>query len=96
VVSKVCVFIVNPLVRYCYVFFPYDTAWGLPVASYMVIIMGVQYYEGKEHCYIDYLVMDVVSTNAKGFLQEVLGRRFADRVSPSDIFYMITSLPKSR
>ena len=24
-----------------------DTAWSLPVASYMVIVMGVQYYEGK-------------------------------------------------
>ncbi|KAF6753600.1 Sec63 Brl domain-containing protein [Ephemerocybe angulata] len=37
-----------------------DTAWSLPVASYMVIIMGVQYYEGKEHRYIDYPVMDVL------------------------------------
>jgi replicative superfamily II helicase len=34
------------------------TAWSLPVASYMVIIMGVQYYyEGKEH---RYAVMDVL------------------------------------
>ena len=31
-----------------------DTAWSLPVSSYMVIIMGVQYYEGKEHRYVDY------------------------------------------
>jgi len=30
------------------------------VASHMVIIMGVQFYEGKEHCYIDYPVMDVL------------------------------------
>ncbi|GLB39382.1 putative sec63-domain-containing protein [Lyophyllum shimeji] len=37
-----------------------DTAWSLPVASYMVIIMGVQSYEGKEHRYIDYPVMDVL------------------------------------
>ncbi|KAK2463749.1 hypothetical protein APHAL10511_004242 [Amanita phalloides] len=26
-----------------------DTAWIIPVASYMVMIMGAQYYEGKEH-----------------------------------------------
>ena len=26
----------------------------------MVIIMGVQFYEGKEHRYIDYPVMDIV------------------------------------
>ncbi|KAH9830081.1 Sec63-domain-containing protein [Rhodofomes roseus] len=37
-----------------------DTAWNLPVASYMVIIMGVQFYEGKEHRYVDYPVMDVL------------------------------------
>ncbi|KAF8156619.1 Sec63 Brl domain-containing protein [Crassisporium funariophilum] len=37
-----------------------DTAWSFPVASYMVIIMGVQFYEGKEHRYIDYPVMDVL------------------------------------
>ncbi|KAF9443271.1 Sec63-domain-containing protein [Macrolepiota fuliginosa MF-IS2] len=37
-----------------------DTAWSLPVAGHMVIIMGVQSYEGKEHRYIDYPVMDVL------------------------------------
>ncbi|KAF5342919.1 hypothetical protein D9757_014974 [Collybiopsis confluens] len=37
-----------------------DTAWSLPVSSYMTIIMGVQYYEGEEHRYIDYPVMDVL------------------------------------
>ncbi|KAF9066554.1 Sec63 Brl domain-containing protein [Rhodocollybia butyracea] len=37
-----------------------DTAWSLPVSSYMTIIMGVQFYEGKEHRYIDYPVMDVL------------------------------------
>ncbi|SJK98702.1 probable ATP dependent RNA helicase [Armillaria ostoyae] len=37
-----------------------DTAWSIPVASYIVIIMGVQYYEGKEHRYVDYPVMDVL------------------------------------
>lgn len=30
------------------------------MASYMVIIMGVQSYEGKEHRYVDYPVMDVL------------------------------------
>ncbi|KAF9267488.1 Sec63-domain-containing protein [Marasmius fiardii PR-910] len=37
-----------------------ETAWSLPVASYMVILMGVQYYEGKEHRYIDYSILDVL------------------------------------
>jgi pre-mRNA-splicing helicase BRR2 len=30
------------------------------VSTHMVIIMGVQFYEGKEHRYIDYPVMDVL------------------------------------
>ncbi|KAF5318824.1 hypothetical protein D9619_010989 [Psilocybe cf. subviscida] len=42
-----------------------DAAWSLPVASYMVIIMGVQFYEGKEHRYIDYPVMDVLQMMGK-------------------------------
>ncbi|KZV62423.1 Sec63-domain-containing protein [Peniophora sp. CONT] len=37
-----------------------DTAWSLPVSSYMTIIMGVQAYEGKEHRYIDYPIVDVL------------------------------------
>ncbi|KAG5219829.1 DEIH-box ATPase [Salix suchowensis] len=42
-----------------------DTAWSLPVASYMVIIMGVQTYEGKEHRYIDYPIVDVLQMMGK-------------------------------
>ena len=30
------------------------------MSRYMVIIMGAHFYEGKEHCYIDYPVMDVL------------------------------------
>ncbi|KDQ16775.1 hypothetical protein BOTBODRAFT_106485 [Botryobasidium botryosum FD-172 SS1] len=37
-----------------------ETAWSLPVTSYMVIIMGVQYFEGKEHRYVDYPVTDLL------------------------------------
>lgn len=35
-------------------------AWSLPVTTYMIIIMCVQAYEGKEHRYVDYPVMDVL------------------------------------
>ncbi|KAG8908173.1 DEIH-box ATPase [Tulasnella sp. 403] len=37
-----------------------ETAWSIPVSSYMVIIMGVQFYEGREHRYVDYPVTDVL------------------------------------
>ena len=36
-----------------------DTAWSLPESSYLVIIMGVQSYEGKELRYVNYPIMDV-------------------------------------
>lgn len=37
-----------------------DTAWSIPLTAYMVIIMGVQSFEGKEHRYIDYSFTDVL------------------------------------
>lgn len=37
-----------------------DTAWNIPMTAYMVIIMGVQTYEGKEHRYVDYSFPDIL------------------------------------
>ena len=37
-----------------------DTAWSLPVTSFMVIIMGVQTFDGQEHRYVDYAIADVL------------------------------------
>lgn len=37
-----------------------ETAWSIPMTAYMVIIMGVQMYEGKEHRYVDYPFTDVL------------------------------------
>ena len=37
-----------------------DTAWSLPVTSFMVIIMGVQSFDGQEHRYVDYAIADVL------------------------------------
>ena len=42
-----------------------DVAWSIPLACYMVIIMGVQYFEGKEHRYVDYPVTDVLQMMGK-------------------------------
>ncbi|KAL5507360.1 BRR2 [Sanghuangporus vaninii] len=42
-----------------------DIAWSIPLSSYMVIIMGVQYFEGKEHRYVDYPVTDVLQMMGK-------------------------------
>lgn len=37
-----------------------DTAWSSTLTAYMVVIMGVQYFEGKEHRYVDYPFTDVL------------------------------------
>lgn len=42
-----------------------DTAWGMPLSAYMVILMGTQTYEGKEHRYIDYSFTDVLQMMGK-------------------------------
>ncbi|KAK7208425.1 Sec63 Brl domain-containing protein [Myxozyma melibiosi] len=37
-----------------------DVAWSLSVRSFLVIVMGTQVYEGREHRYIDYPVSDIL------------------------------------
>ncbi|BGP06391.1 Pre-mRNA-splicing helicase BRR2 [Rhodotorula toruloides] len=37
-----------------------DVAWSMPLTAYMVVIMGVQSFEGKEHRYVDYPFTDVL------------------------------------
>lgn len=37
-----------------------ETAWSLPLTAHMVVVMGVQYFEGREHRYVDYPVPDVL------------------------------------
>ncbi|CAG8503773.1 2964_t:CDS:2 [Ambispora gerdemannii] len=37
-----------------------ETCWGLNLNCHLVVIMGTQYYEGKEHRYADYPITDVL------------------------------------
>ncbi|KAL2915246.1 Pre-mRNA-splicing helicase BRR2 [Polyrhizophydium stewartii] len=37
-----------------------ETCWGMRMKSRLVIVMGTQYFEGKEHRYVDYPVADVL------------------------------------
>ncbi|KAJ1655811.1 Pre-mRNA-splicing helicase BRR2 [Dispira simplex] len=32
----------------------YETCWGLGLSVYLIVVMGTQYYEGREHRYVDY------------------------------------------
>ncbi|KAK0458747.1 uncharacterized protein EV420DRAFT_1479439 [Desarmillaria tabescens] len=46
--------------------------WSILGASDMLIIMGVQYYEGKQHRYIDYLNTDVLQIMGRDTMKRVL------------------------
>ncbi|KAF9914159.1 DEIH-box ATPase [Lobosporangium transversale] len=37
-----------------------DTCWGIPLSSYMVVVMGTQFYDGKDHRYADYPTTDIL------------------------------------
>lgn len=37
-----------------------DVAWSIPMRCFMVIIMGVQAFDGREHRYVDYPVTDIL------------------------------------
>ncbi|KAI9105295.1 Sec63 Brl domain-containing protein [Phlyctochytrium arcticum] len=37
-----------------------DSCWGMDLRSHLVVIMGTQYFEGKEHRYADYPITDVL------------------------------------
>lgn len=34
--------------------------WGLPLAAHLVVVMGTQYYDGKEHRYLDFPITDLL------------------------------------
>nr|WCZ58665.1 U5 small nuclear ribonucleoprotein 200 kDa [Seculamonas ecuadoriensis] len=38
----------------------YSMCWSTPLSTHMVVIMGTQFYDGREHRYVDYPVTDVL------------------------------------
>jgi pre-mRNA-splicing helicase BRR2 len=38
----------------------YSMCWGMSLSAYLVIVMGTQYYDGREHRYADYPVADLL------------------------------------
>ncbi|ETN47213.1 uncharacterized protein HMPREF1541_01404 [Cyphellophora europaea CBS 101466] len=37
-----------------------DVCWELPLTAHLVIIMGTQYFQGREHRYIDYQISEIL------------------------------------
>lgn len=39
---------------------PFDMCWGLDVSASLVLVMGTESYDGREHKYVDYPVTDML------------------------------------
>lgn len=39
---------------------PFTMCWSISTAGHTVVVMGTEYYEGKEHRYVDYPVTDIL------------------------------------
>lgn len=37
-----------------------EVCWELPLTAHLVIVMGTQYYDGREHRYIDYQISEIL------------------------------------
>ncbi|KAH8837569.1 hypothetical protein MCOR27_001688 [Pyricularia oryzae] len=51
-----------------------DVCWELDSTAHLVIVMGTQYYEGREHRYIDYPVSDILQMFGKALRPGKEGR----------------------
>ncbi|PMD25163.1 Sec63-domain-containing protein [Hyaloscypha hepaticicola] len=53
-----------------------DVCWELDCTAHLVIVMGTQYYEGREHRYVDYPLSEVLQMFGKASrpLEDKLGR----------------------
>eukprot|EP01114_Cavostelium_apophysatum_P007654 TRINITY_DN197_c0_g1_i3.p1 TRINITY_DN197_c0_g1~~TRINITY_DN197_c0_g1_i3.p1 ORF type:complete len:2134 (+),score=829.11 TRINITY_DN197_c0_g1_i3:506-6907(+) len=38
----------------------YNLCWGMSMSAHLVVIMGTQFYDGKEHRYADYPIADIL------------------------------------
>ena len=43
-----------------------DVCWEIDCTAHLVIVMGTQFYEGREHRYIDYPISEVLQMFGKG------------------------------
>ncbi len=42
-----------------------DVCWGIDLTAHLVIVMGTQFYEGREHRYIDYPISEILQMFGK-------------------------------
>ena len=61
--------------------------WGMTFKAHMVAIVGTQYYDGKEHRYVDYPVTDVL---------EMMGKASRPKIDASGVCVIFCYAPKKQ
>lgn len=51
-----------------------DVCWELDCTAHLVVVMGTQYFEGREHRYVDYPLSEVLQMFGKALQQNKAGR----------------------
>jgi len=53
-----------------------EVCWELPLTAHLVIVMGTQYFDGREHRYIDYQISEVLQMYGRASRpgEDVIGR----------------------
>jgi len=67
----------------------HSECWGLNLNAYLVVIMGTQYYDGKEHRYVDYPIADILQMMGRACRpkQDNLGKCVLYCFGPKKDFY---------
>lgn len=63
----------------------YSMSWSLDIRSHIVVIQGTEFYNGKEHSYSDYSMMDILS---------MMGKASIPKFSEEGKVYVMCHTPK--
>ena len=53
-----------------------DVCWELPCAAHLVVVMGTQYFQGREHRYVDYQISEILQMFGRATrpLEDTIGK----------------------
>eukprot|EP00741_Cyanophora_paradoxa_P005239 tig00000865_g5079.t1 len=63
----------------------HTSCWGMTVAAHLVVIMGTQHYDGRQHAYVDYPITDLL---------QMMGRASRPLVDDSGKCVILCHAPK--
>jgi pre-mRNA-splicing helicase BRR2 len=63
----------------------HDVTWSLNLTCHLLVIMGTQYYDGKEHGYVDYPIVDLL---------QMMGRASRPNLDETAVCVVLCHAPK--